>query len=443
MKKRYKFGIVAVILGVIALITIPMVIRYWRNTALGEELRKEDDAWLTSLPEVPDSENAAPVINNAIERFGDFHDVFQDWDPRIDGETSATSFRDYIASKREAFDLIEKGLAYDKWVYATDYEKGYEHKIPSMWLFKSAGRVFALKGDLARLEGKQSEAAAEYLKIFQLASTLSDERDLISQMTYFANCFVGLRRLAELLETKSLAEQELSSLVEKLLDFRKKSPSVHVALETEYYVFVLTVSDILEGKKTMRELAVGEKDESGAWERFMTSKWMYDYSLDVEIYRRWGEVVKQVNPAQYCDWPETSAEDIFHEFGVRFGKPQAIMAQLAIPSLLESHKVETECIAQYRGTIVLVAINLYKARNASLPENLSDFGELVPKVVLIDPFSGKNLIYRREGDDFYLYSRGYNGVDDKCMDSKPFFEKDIDLESVPDIVFHTPDLSGK
>jgi len=59
-----------------------------------------------------------------------------------------------------------------------------------------------------------------------------------------------------------------------------------------------------------------------------------------------------------------------------------------------------------------LACRLYKSREGGYPEGLSS---LVPGVlgeVPIDPFTGKPLVYRREGEGFIVYSLGSNQKDD-------------------------------
>jgi tetratricopeptide (TPR) repeat protein len=435
MKKKTKI-IIVIVLVIVAIPCIVMYLRYRSNVALGKELRKEVDAWLASLPKIPESENGAPVINKAVEQFDDFYDVFQDWNPRIDSEAAATTFRNYLAGKKEAFDLLEKGLAYEKWAYTTDYEKGNEATIPCLTWFKNAAKVYSLKGNLARMEGRNSDALNEYLNVLRLATTLSEERHLISQITYFVVCYIGLSRISEFIGSSNLPKELLSRSLNALLELSGKRPLISVGFETEYFVYIMAISDIIKGNKSVYDLIGSKKEKS---ENPAPSKFIYDYGEDVEVFRRWRKQAKQIDPEKYYKVPEDlfNVEAIFEEVGIRLGKPRAILAQVAVPSL-ESYKVETENIAMFRGAIVLVAVRLYEAKNGSLPESLDELGELVPKEILTDPFSGKELIYRREGDDFYLYSAGYNGVDDKCKDSKPVYEKDVDLEGVPDIVFHAP-----
>jgi hypothetical protein len=67
----------------------------------------------------------------------------------------------------------------------------------------------------------------------------------------------------------------------------------------------------------------------------------------------------------------------------------------------------------------------------------SELLELVPAyfpAVPIDPFSGKTLVYRRQGDEFLLYSVGEDGQDNDgrlgtyAESYKPGFDRGLDFQ---------------
>jgi hypothetical protein len=75
---------------------------------------------------------------------------------------------------------------------------------------------------------------------------------------------------------------------------------------------------------------------------------------------------------------------------------------------LKVAQVEALMLASRAG----LACRLYKSRTGRYPERLE---ELVPGLlpeVPIDPFTGKPLVYRREGEGFIVYSLGSNQKDD-------------------------------
>ena len=70
--------------------------------------------------------------------------------------------------------------------------------------------------------------------------------------------------------------------------------------------------------------------------------------------------------------------------------------------------IEATLLADRAG----LACRLYKSRNGRYPESLEALVPSVLKEVPIDPFTGKALVYRREGEGFIVYSLGTNQKDD-------------------------------
>jgi hypothetical protein len=71
--------------------------------------------------------------------------------------------------------------------------------------------------------------------------------------------------------------------------------------------------------------------------------------------------------------------------------------------LQERGKVDREL------AILAVAIAEYQQSKGGYPATLKDLG---PKGAFVDPFSGKEIVYRREGSGYVLYSFGLNQKDD-------------------------------
>jgi hypothetical protein len=75
---------------------------------------------------------------------------------------------------------------------------------------------------------------------------------------------------------------------------------------------------------------------------------------------------------------------------------------------LKGAQLEATFLASRTG----LACRLYKSRNGSYPENLKALVPAILKEVPTDPFTGKPLVYRREGEGFIVYSLGSNLKDD-------------------------------
>lgn len=68
--------------------------------------------------------------------------------------------------------------------------------------------------------------------------------------------------------------------------------------------------------------------------------------------------------------------------------------------------------ARQRGTLLIIALRRYKNANGRWPEKLEDINNLAPAEVFIDPMNNGSFVYKRTGDNFTLYSKGENEIDD-------------------------------
>jgi hypothetical protein len=85
-----------------------------------------------------------------------------------------------------------------------------------------------------------------------------------------------------------------------------------------------------------------------------------------------------------------------------------IVGNLA-PALSRAHTLSTRSESSRRATALVTNIMAYRQEHGSLPESLDAFGD---RGFLVDPFTNRRFVYRREGDGFKLYSAGPNGADD-------------------------------
>ncbi len=76
--------------------------------------------------------------------------------------------------------------------------------------------------------------------------------------------------------------------------------------------------------------------------------------------------------------------------------------------ILQGYKAEID----FDATVLILNLEMYKADNGVYPESLETLlcdGYI--RQIPIDPFSGKELAYRKDGDSFLLYSVGVDKTD--------------------------------
>jgi hypothetical protein len=84
----------------------------------------------------------------------------------------------------------------------------------------------------------------------------------------------------------------------------------------------------------------------------------------------------------------------------------ALGSAILCPDFGESARVRDEAVARIYGDRILVALMSYKYLFSSYPHSLKDLGKVVDWPLPKDPFSGRDFVYRRDGEGFILYSIG-------------------------------------
>ena len=76
-------------------------------------------------------------------------------------------------------------------------------------------------------------------------------------------------------------------------------------------------------------------------------------------------------------------------------------------------------LAELRAAREVVALESYRQRNGSFPEALDVLVPTVLNTSLVDPFSGRPLLYRKTADGYAVYSVGPDGEDGGGATQRP------------------------
>ena len=69
-------------------------------------------------------------------------------------------------------------------------------------------------------------------------------------------------------------------------------------------------------------------------------------------------------------------------------------------------------LANCRGSRILIALRRYRNKNGQWPPTLDGIKNLVPEEILVDPINGGSFVYRLAEENFTLYSKGENNIDE-------------------------------
>jgi hypothetical protein len=124
------------------------------------------------------------------------------------------------------------------------------------------------------------------------------------------------------------------------------------------------------------------------------------------VHKRFGELEKIAGEPYYEQ--NEFLNDRHLERVPWYYKPTGVVFPVFGSVFLKEASLEAMMLATKAG----LACKIYRAKTGRYPENLE---ALVPDIlpeVPIDPFTGKPFIFRRQGDDLFIYSLGSNRKDD-------------------------------
>ena len=80
-------------------------------------------------------------------------------------------------------------------------------------------------------------------------------------------------------------------------------------------------------------------------------------------------------------------------------------------SLYRIHVIYFRVTADNHGSRLIVALRRYKNEHGRWPETLDSIKNLVPEEILVDPINGGSFVYKLTEENFTLYSKGKNNID--------------------------------
>ncbi|TET32101.1 MAG: hypothetical protein E3J72_20435 [Planctomycetota bacterium] len=428
MSKRKKRALI-ILISIIAILVAYVIYRRCTNYFVSKNARSEFESWLSKQDKLSPDKNGAQIINKGIALLGDFHYWTIELD--FDNQASVVEVTGYVEKFQNAMQLVKAGLKYKEWSFSPDLEKGFMLTLPSFYNLRQAEILFTWKGQLQELKTQYSKAMLEYISILKLANTLNRNQTVISRLFQRIIQIRGLASLRKMLSDKTLSKTDLIVLKKTLLNLYSNRTSYLAVLDTEFHLFLESIARLASG------------DECAGVEPWY-NPWIYDFGDDVDYVRSWINEVSELDPCKFYEWPEhikkREMEDdfqliakmgFFSWLGWELFSSEAYPIKGFLKSYLESE-------LEWRGVLTLLAIRLFEFEQNQLPDKLVNIKDKDFRGIIIDPCSGKELIYRKESNDFYLYGVGKNGIDDNCKASTPFDAEHDAFDADLDFIFHTP-----
>ncbi|MCH8253650.1 MAG: hypothetical protein IID36_14480 [Planctomycetes bacterium] len=272
--------------------------------------------------------------------------------------------------------------------------------------FRVAVKALIANGFRAWGRGDQTVLTSNALTVLRAANHISAETTVIERLVNIAcraNGYGGIRKALSLSENP---QEVAASLLDELDSVDPDSPPFSRCLILERITTWDFCQRLFVPNPTGRGFRWNQAIAKLAFLDGFHALWI-EYGATLKLFDEYFDAIEA--------WSDTPFPDAAHSMDDldKLGSKQgnAIFNTLA-PSLTRARQLDEQIQAERRATRMLLHIFIFHGKNGKYPRSLDDLDAPDLKNLRIDPFSGRDFVYKRHRGDFRLYSLALDLDDD-------------------------------
>ncbi|MBW8039070.1 MAG: hypothetical protein FVQ85_03625 [Planctomycetes bacterium] len=146
---------------------------------------------------------------------------------------------------------------------------------------------------------------------------------------------------------------------------------------------------------------------------------MKTFILEGDVSEKHLKTIEAAIPQTKDNWAEVSSkiiefETLFDRKNVGlFDRLKFAWQDMRVEDIFDrTREIYLRLLADRRGSRILIALRRYRNKNGRWPETLDGIKDLVPAEILVDPINGGSFVYKLTEDNYTLYSKGKNNIDE-------------------------------
>ena len=299
----------------------------------------------------------------------------------------------YLEENRLALEMFDRGKELPECRSEITAKNGISVMLPQLSSPRSAARLIALRSRYLAASGKPDEAVDSIISSLRFTRVVNEQTMLIAYLVKIACLGVAHEDVKIVLQVSHPSEKSLAKLQQELLKTDKPWDFEKMILAERVY-----------GIETMGVIPIDENNPTQLPERWSkslrSSPWLKQESLDY-LRNMSQNVITSRKP-----WPEFYNEMLILS-------PKGMTAKILNPAFARVAMNVDRGLATGRSAYTAVAIARYRLANNKLPEKLSDLVPAYMQKIPMDPFTGKDILYRHNNESYTVYSAYKNKKDDQ------------------------------
>lgn len=471
--------LISVLIGLLIIGSV-LVLRHYSSVKrlssvekeLKEELQKLKEAGIPTtieelnLPEIPDKENGALIYRKAFELKDSLKMKYKEIIASSPHQNMRTRWEEVPEEKKKEvvefilnnpdfadfYKVLEKATKMEcRFSINEDYKKGISYDTKVGAGLRSCARDLADKAKIEREYGNIEESLQASLVGLKLAKSLANEPGIIYQLVRFAMDDIALHELEETLNKEGENLELCKALIDEI-DKERKPNIMNLALKRELSCHVLpffyrykeqgkeafelteeqkqiektdpNAKDLLESIKAQKQALKDAYRKSGCItpEEFFIKEGTFSLKTKSKVIPLTEKPYWQV----YKELEEIDKE-------IKNLQEKGLLSDMILPSNQMIYMSEALCDARLGAAEIAIANKIYKQKQGGYADSLSQLTPGILSILPLDPFTGKDYIYKKKVQGFIVYSLGENVKDDNG--TKRVYQQDSPAYENYDIVW--------
>jgi hypothetical protein len=438
-KKYFWLSVAAVVIALIIWVFLPEEDKGWRPYTFDEEL-----AALKAKYTVPDEENAAVIYNQLLEDYNEATFEPNFLDPNLEGliRKEPWSSKDYpeaaqwLKQQENTIETLLEASKIEKCRFPinadiiTNSDMLYRLSAMRRWAHLL---LYAANNDIA--EDRINQGLEKQIAVLQMAKHLYQQPPMLDFLVGAGLEMTITNQLKRIIVEDDVTEEYLNLIEQALAEIKHDwSYDLPRILDYEKLIYknlcgmfyaVNTEGEIrlnpgVASRAMMAQLPQDIEDEQVVtyWhKRLMKASNIWAWFYMPSTPQKAGAIIDAAYERYYAmakpdyDWrkePEKPAEmlRLNYRYLVEY------LTGIAGPAYYSIHDTYLRIIAQQRGARLTIALRRYKNKTGHWPESLDVIKSLAPSEIFIDPINGDSFVYKLTEENFTLYSKGKNNIDE-------------------------------
>ncbi len=435
-RKWFWAGVGVVVIALIVWVFLPEGDGDWQPYSFDDEL-----AVLEAKHIIPDEENAALIYTQLLEAERDVNDINvpegcydlaeREEDPEVE---------EWLAGRESTVELLLEAGKMERCHFPIDASIVMTEQMERISAMRDWSMLLICSGRNDHREGRKKQGLDKYLAALRIGGHIRQQPTILDSLTGMA---IEARALTQLNRfcIKGVPTEEHIRVIEENLtrlryDWRSDLPQIleHEKLYMKNMVCGLAYEINAEGKvrlsrgplSMMRAECPDEMPTLTYWlKKLFRAYTVLGWFVMPSTPQKVGEIIDgrfkryYLMTEPYFNWNREpqSLLSILKELSwtpIRFNFEYLVdhMVDMGEGMYYRIHDLCLLAHSRKQGTLILAGLRRFKNETGDWPEKLDDIQHLVSADTLVDPVAGDSFVYRLTDENFTLYSKGKNNIDE-------------------------------